>query len=136
MNDARKRRFNCVLVWRFDRFARSTKHLCLRSKTSARWEFNSSAIGKHRHDLSTRAGIVHDRVGGCAARARSDPRAGQGWIAECQPRVRYWGRPRVAVEAHAVVKLRSEGNRGPWYTESQVESGNAQPATQSLSTEV
>ena len=29
MNDARKRRFDVVLVWRFDRFARSTKHLVL-----------------------------------------------------------------------------------------------------------
>jgi DNA invertase Pin-like site-specific DNA recombinase len=29
MNDARKRRFDLVLVWRFDRFARSTKHLIL-----------------------------------------------------------------------------------------------------------
>jgi DNA invertase Pin-like site-specific DNA recombinase len=27
MNDARKRKFDVVLVWRFDRFARSTKHL-------------------------------------------------------------------------------------------------------------
>jgi len=29
MNDAKKRRFGVVLVWRFDRFARSTKHLIL-----------------------------------------------------------------------------------------------------------
>ena len=29
MNDARKRRFDVVLVWRFDRCARSTKHLIL-----------------------------------------------------------------------------------------------------------
>jgi DNA invertase Pin-like site-specific DNA recombinase len=27
MADARKRRFDCVAVWRFDRFARSTRHL-------------------------------------------------------------------------------------------------------------
>jgi DNA invertase Pin-like site-specific DNA recombinase len=27
MSDARKRKFDVVLVWRFDRFARSTKHL-------------------------------------------------------------------------------------------------------------
>ena len=27
MNGARKRRFDVVLVWRFDRFARSTRHL-------------------------------------------------------------------------------------------------------------
>ncbi len=29
MNDAKKRRFDVVLVWRFDRFARITKHLIL-----------------------------------------------------------------------------------------------------------
>ena len=29
MEDGRKRRFDCILVWRFDRFARSTKHLLL-----------------------------------------------------------------------------------------------------------
>lgn len=29
MSDARKRKLDCVLVWRFDRFARSTKHLLL-----------------------------------------------------------------------------------------------------------
>jgi DNA invertase Pin-like site-specific DNA recombinase len=29
MNDARKRRIDCVIVWRFDRFAHSTKHLLL-----------------------------------------------------------------------------------------------------------
>ncbi len=29
MNSAKKRRFDVVLVWRFDRFARSTKHLIL-----------------------------------------------------------------------------------------------------------
>jgi len=29
MDDGRKRKFDVVLVWRFDRFARSTKHLIL-----------------------------------------------------------------------------------------------------------
>ena len=29
MDDAKKRRFDVLLVWRFDRFARSTKHLIL-----------------------------------------------------------------------------------------------------------
>ena len=29
MSDARKRKFDCVLVWAFDRFARSTKHLLM-----------------------------------------------------------------------------------------------------------
>lgn len=29
MDDARKRKFDAIVVWRFDRFARSTKHLLL-----------------------------------------------------------------------------------------------------------
>jgi len=29
MDDARKRQFDAIIVWRFDRFARSTKHLLL-----------------------------------------------------------------------------------------------------------
>jgi DNA invertase Pin-like site-specific DNA recombinase len=29
VDDARKRRFDAIVVWRFDRFARSTKHLLL-----------------------------------------------------------------------------------------------------------
>ncbi len=39
MNDAKKRKFNVVLVWRFDRFARSTKHL-----VNALYEFRNLGI--------------------------------------------------------------------------------------------
>ncbi len=39
MNDAKKRRFDIVLVWRFDRFARSTKHL-----VTALYEFRNLGI--------------------------------------------------------------------------------------------
>ena len=39
MNDARKRKFDVVLVWRFDRFARSTKHL-----VNALYEFRNLGI--------------------------------------------------------------------------------------------
>ena len=39
MNDARKRKFDMVLVWRFDRFARSTKHL-----VTALYEFRNLGI--------------------------------------------------------------------------------------------
>ena len=37
MDDAKKRRFDVVLVWRFDRFARSTKHLILALRSSRTW---------------------------------------------------------------------------------------------------
>ena len=39
MNDAKKRKFDVVLVWRFDRFARSTKHL-----VTALYEFRNLGI--------------------------------------------------------------------------------------------
>ncbi len=39
MSYARKRQFDVVLVWRFDRFARSTKHL-----VNALYEFRSLGI--------------------------------------------------------------------------------------------
>jgi DNA invertase Pin-like site-specific DNA recombinase len=39
MDDARKRKFDTVLVWRFDRFARSTKHL-----VNALYEFRNLSI--------------------------------------------------------------------------------------------
>jgi DNA invertase Pin-like site-specific DNA recombinase len=39
MDDAKKRKFDIVLVWRFDRFARSTKHL-----VNALYEFRNLGI--------------------------------------------------------------------------------------------
>ena len=39
MDDAKKRKFDIVLVWRFDRFARSTKHL-----VTALYEFRNLGI--------------------------------------------------------------------------------------------
>ncbi len=61
MNDARKRKFDIVLVWRFDRFARSTKHLI-----TALHEFRNLrhrlhiVSGEYRHVQSTWRGYIHD----------------------------------------------------------------------------
>jgi len=44
MDDARKRRFDRILVWRFDRLARSTKHLLLALEEFAASASSSSAI--------------------------------------------------------------------------------------------
>ena len=55
MNDARKRQFDAVVCWRFDRFARSTKHLLL-----ALEEFRSLGIQfisyQEKVDISTPLG--------------------------------------------------------------------------------
>lgn len=44
MDDARKRQFDCVLVWRFDRLARNTKHLLLAPEEFGCLAFSSSAF--------------------------------------------------------------------------------------------
>src|ERR1700722_8487393 len=46
MDDARKRQFDAIVVWRFDRFARSTKHL--RRISVARNPIHQLS-GEHRH---------------------------------------------------------------------------------------
>ncbi len=61
MNDAKKHKFDIVLVWLFDRFARSTKHL-----VNALYEFRNLGIDfisyqeNNRHVQSTRRGHIHD----------------------------------------------------------------------------
>ncbi len=83
MNDAKKRKFDIVLVWRFDRFARSTKHLI-----SALYEFRNLGIdfisyqGEHRHIFTTRRGHIHDYIGYGKARTRHHSRTCQGWTQE------------------------------------------------------
>ena len=60
LDNAHRRHFDTVVVWRFDRFARSTKHLL-----SALEEFRSLGIqfisyqGKHRHQQPDGPSLVH-----------------------------------------------------------------------------
>ena len=68
MADARKRKLDAILVWRFDRFARSTKHLLL-----ALEEFRSLGIQfisyqeNDRHDQPFGAGALHNCFSSCSA---------------------------------------------------------------------
>ncbi len=73
MKDARKRLFDVVLVWKFDRFARSVKHL-----VDSLEEFRALGIDfnqlhrRHRHnDAQRRTPVSHHGCGG-AVRARLD----------------------------------------------------------------
>ncbi len=66
MDDARKRRFDCVIVWRFDRFARSTKHLLLALEEFRSWDSVHFLPGEYRHHISTWTGAVHDCLRGRA----------------------------------------------------------------------
>jgi len=110
MGDARKRRFDVVLVWRFDRFARSTKHLIL-----ALEEFRNLGIDfvSYQENIDTYSplgsaiftiisavaqlerDIIAERVKAGLRRARNNGKA--------------LGRPEVEVDVKRLRRLRAEG---------------------------
>ena len=110
MADARKRKFDVVVVWRFDRFARSTSHLL-----RALEEFSALGIDfvslKESVDTSTPVGkLVFTVLAAVAELERSvtRERCAAGRKAARRRGVRF-GRPVVAVDTSKVEKLRAAG---------------------------
>jgi DNA invertase Pin-like site-specific DNA recombinase len=111
MKDARKRRFDVVLVWKFDRFARSLKHLIESlDEFSARGiDFVSMTEGI---DTMTPAGQLLFHIVGAVAQFERDliserVRAG---LAHARAMGKHIGRPRAKVDIQSVTNLRSKGN--------------------------
>ena len=110
MKDARKRLFDVVLVWKFDRFARSLKHLIesLDEFSSLGIDFVSYTEGV---DTTTPSGQLLFHIVGAVAQFERDliaerVRAGMALARAMGKRI---GRPRAAVDIEAVTKLRGEG---------------------------
>ena len=108
--DAHKRRFDVVCVWRFDRFARSVSHLlrALETFKALGIEFVSFS---EQMDTSTPAGkMVFTVLGAVAELERSliveRVRAG---LRNARAKGKTLGRPRVAVDAARVGRLRAQG---------------------------
>src|SRR5215510_12586385 len=110
MTDARRRRFDVVLVARFDRFARSTKHLVL-----ALEEFSSLGIDfvslNESVDTSTPMGkMVFTVIGAVAELERSliRERVVMG-LDRAKRQGKKLGRPRTLVDREKVAALRAKG---------------------------
>jgi DNA invertase Pin-like site-specific DNA recombinase len=110
MADAHKRRFDVVVVWRFDRFARSVSHLLRALET-----FNSLGIAfvslSEQIDTSTPTGkMVFTVLGAVAELERSliveRVRAG---LRNAKANGKRLGRPRVVVDTARIATLRAEG---------------------------
>src|SRR6201987_1570786 len=110
MADAHRRRFDAVVVWKFDRFARSVSHL-LRALEN----FNALGVGfvslSEQIDTSTPTGkMVFTVLGAVAELERSliaeRVRAG---LRNARAKGRRLGRPRVAVDRARIAALRAEG---------------------------
>lgn len=110
MSDARRRRFDCVLVYRYDRFARSLRHL-----VNALEEFRALGIdfvSLHECvDTSTPNGRLVFGIFASIAEferelIRSRVRSG---LAAARAKGKRLGRPRVAVDSNRLAGLRASG---------------------------
>lgn len=110
MADAHKRKFDAVVCWKFDRFARSVSHLLRALET-----FNSLGIAfvslSEQMDTSTPTGkMVFTVLGAVAELERSliaeRVRAG---LRNARAKGKRLGRPRVAIDAAQIASLRSQG---------------------------
>jgi DNA invertase Pin-like site-specific DNA recombinase len=110
MTDAHRRRFDAVIVWKFDRFARSVSHLLRALET-----FNALGIAfvslSESLDTSTPAGrMVFTVLGAVAELERSliaeRVRAG---LRNARAKGKQLGRPRIIVDAARIASLRARG---------------------------
>lgn len=110
MADAHRRRFDAVVVWKFDRFARSVSHLlrALEMFLALGVEFVSFS---EQVDTSTPTGkMVFTVLGAVAELERSliAERVKAG-LRNARARGKHLGRPRVCVEALRIAALRAQG---------------------------
>jgi DNA invertase Pin-like site-specific DNA recombinase len=111
MDDARKRQFDAIVVWRFDRFARSTKHLLM-----ALEEFRSLGIQfisyQENVDTSTPLGQALFTIVSAVAQLERDlirERVSAG-IRNARANGKRLGRPAVIVNRGQILELRARGN--------------------------
>lgn len=110
MNDARKRKFAVVLVWRFDRFARSTKHLIL-----ALEEFRNLGIDfvsyQENVDTSSPLGGAIFTIISAVAQLERDIIAERvkAGLRRAREKGKHLGRPVVRVNHDLVSALRAQG---------------------------
>ena len=134
MANAHKRRFDVVAVWKFDRFARSVSHL-LRALEN----FNALGIAfvslTEQMDTTTPAGkMVFTVLGAVAELERSliaeRVRAG---LRNARAKGKRLGRPRVAVDAARIGRLRAQGRSWREITEETgISKGTAQRCLRGL----
>jgi DNA invertase Pin-like site-specific DNA recombinase len=110
MDDARKRQFDAIVVWRFDRFARSTKHLL-----SALEEFRSLGIQfisyQENIDTSSALGQALFTIVSAVTQLERDlirERVSAG-IRNAQANGKKLGRPKSGVDRERILELKAQG---------------------------
>jgi len=111
MDEARKRQFDAIVVWRFDRFARSTKHLL-----SALEEFRSLGIQfisyQENIDTSSALGQALFTIVSAVAQLERDlirERVSAG-IRSARANGKRLGRPKSGVDRERILELKAQGH--------------------------
>ena len=110
MADAHRRRFDCVVVWKFDRFARSVSHL-LRALETFKAQGVEFVSFSEQMDTSTPAGkMVFTVLGAVAELERSliVERVKAG-LRNARAKGKRLGRPKRVVDARRIAALRAQG---------------------------
>ena len=110
MQDAHKRRFDVVAVWKFDRFARSVSHLLRALDTFRALGIEFVSLSESL-DTATPAGrMVFTVLGAVAELERSliaeRVRAG---LRNARAKGKRLGRPRAVVDTAGITRLRTQG---------------------------
>lgn len=114
IGDAHRRKFDAVIVWKFDRFARSVSHLLRALET-----FNSLGVAfvslSEQIDTTTPAGrMIFTVLGAVAELERSliaeRVRAG---LRNARAKGKKLGRPRIVVDVARIARLRASGESWP-----------------------
>ena len=109
MDDARKRKFDIVLVWRFDRFARSTKHL-----VNALYEFRNLGIDfisyQENIDTSSPLGEAIFTIISAMSKLERDIIAERvkGGLRKARANGKRLGRPKNEVDTDKVIEYRKQ----------------------------
>ena len=135
MADAHRRRFDAVVVWKFDRFARSVSHL-LRALETFKAQGIEFVSFSEQLDTSTPAGkLVFTVLGAVAELERSliVERVKAG-LRNAKAKGKRLGRPHIVVDVRKVAALREQGRSWPQIAEQLgVGVGTAYRAYQELS---
>jgi DNA invertase Pin-like site-specific DNA recombinase len=110
MNDAKKRKFDTVLVWRFDRFARSTKHL-----VTALYEFRNLGIDfisyQENIDTSSPLGEAIFTIISAMSKLERDIIAERvkGGLRKARANGKQLGRPTGNIDIDKVIEYKEQG---------------------------
>jgi len=110
MEGARKREFDTVLVWRFDRFARSTQHL-----VNALQEFRNLGIDfisfQENIDTSSPMGEAMFTIIAAIAKLERDiiSERVQGGLRKARESGKILGRPKVRIDIGKIKELKAGG---------------------------